>query len=63
MKARDKIPATPMSFVVSEVMTPQPVPAVLAWLDKQVAKALHLSIVTAAELLFAIGVLPSGRRR
>lgn len=49
--------------VISEVMKPQPVPAVLAWLDEQIAETLYLSSVTVAELLFGIGVLPDGRRR
>jgi predicted nucleic acid-binding protein len=49
--------------VISEAMKPAPDPAVRAWLDAQAAETLHLSSVTAAELLFGIGALPAGRRR
>ncbi len=49
--------------VVSEVMRPQPHPAVLAWLDHQVAETLYLSSVTLAEMLFGIEAMPMGRRQ
>ncbi|CDX61677.1 plasmid stability protein StbB [Mesorhizobium sp. LCM 4577] len=49
--------------VVSEVMRPQPNPAVLAWLDDQVAETLYLSSVTLAEVLFGIEAMPAGRRK
>lgn len=49
--------------VVSEAMKPEPNPAVLDWLDEQVAETLYLSSVTVAELLFGIGALPDGRRK
>ncbi len=49
--------------VVSEAMKAAPNPAVLAWLDKQVAETLYLTSVTLAELLFGIGALPAGRRK
>lgn len=49
--------------VVSEAMKAEPNPVVRAWLDEQVAETLYLSSVTLAELLFGIGVLPSGRRK
>ena len=49
--------------VISEVMRPQPHPAVLAWLDDQVAETLYLSSVTLAEVLFGIEAMPAGRRR
>ena len=49
--------------VVSEVMRPEPHPAVLAWLDDQVAETLYISSVTLAEVLFGIEVMPAGRRR
>lgn len=49
--------------VVSEAMKPEPHPAVLAWLNDQVAATLYLSSVTLAELLFGIGALPAGRRK
>lgn len=49
--------------VVSEAMKPEPAPAVRDWLDEQAAETLFLSSVTAAELLFGIGVLPDGKRK
>lgn len=49
--------------VVSEAMKPQPHPAVLAWLNEQVAETLYLSSVTLAELLFGIAALPAGKRK
>ncbi|MDR1020286.1 MAG: type II toxin-antitoxin system VapC family toxin [Synergistaceae bacterium] len=49
--------------VVSEAMKPEPDPAVLAWLNAQVAETLYISSVSLAELLFGIGVLPEGRRK
>jgi predicted nucleic acid-binding protein len=49
--------------VVSEVMKPEPHPAVLGWLNDQAAETLYLSSVTLAELLFGIGALPVGKRK
>jgi len=49
--------------VVSEVMKPEPHPAVLAWLNDQSAETLYLSSVTLAELFFGIGALPNGKRK
>ncbi len=49
--------------VISEVMRPQPHPAVLAWLDDQVAETLYLSSITLAEVLFGIEAMPAGRRK
>ncbi|RWX68880.1 type II toxin-antitoxin system VapC family toxin [Mesorhizobium sp. M4B.F.Ca.ET.089.01.1.1] len=49
--------------VVSEVMRPQPHPAVLAWLDDQAAETLYISSVTLAEVLFGIEVMAAGRRK
>ena len=49
--------------VVSEVMKPQPSPAVLDWLDEQVAETLYLSSITLAEVLFGIEAMPAGRRK
>lgn len=51
------------THVVSEAMKPQPNPAVLAWLNEQVAETLYLSSVTLAELLFGIAALPAGKRK
>jgi len=49
--------------VVSEAMKPEPHPAVLDWMNNQVAETLYLSSVTLAELLFGIGALPTGKRK
>lgn len=49
--------------VVSEAIKPEPHPAVLAWLDAQVAVTLFLSSITVSELLFGVGALPEGRRK
>lgn len=49
--------------VVSEMMKPDPAPAVRAWLNLQDAEALHLSAVTCAESWFGIRAMPQGRRR
>lgn len=49
--------------VVSEAMKPEPAPAVLNWLDAQVAETIYISSVTVAELLFGVGALPEGRRK
>ncbi len=48
---------------ISEAIKPDPHPSVLAWLNAQVAEDLFLSSITAAELLFGIGVLPAGKRK
>ena len=49
--------------VVSEAMTREPHPRVLAWLDAQVNETLFLSSITVAELFFGIGALPAGKRK
>lgn len=49
--------------VISKAMRPEPHPAVLAWLNEQVAETLYLSTVTLAELLFGIAALPTGKRK
>lgn len=49
--------------VVSEVIRPSANPAVMAWLNRQVAETLYLSAVTLAELLYGVAALPEGRRK
>ena len=49
--------------VISEAMKAEPNPAVQAWLDERAAETIYLSSITLAELLFGIGILPSGRRK
>ena len=49
--------------VISELMRPDPDPAVLAWFGKQDATALYLSAVGEAELRRGAAILPTGKRR
>ena len=49
--------------VVSELMRDNPRPAVLAWLDDQLARNLFVTTVTEAEIRTGIGFLPEGKRR
>ncbi|HEY9216024.1 MAG TPA: type II toxin-antitoxin system VapC family toxin [Ancylobacter sp.] len=49
--------------VVSEPMKLNGNPAVLAWLDRQVAQTLYLTSTSLAELLVGIEILPDGRRK
>ncbi len=49
--------------VVSEAMKQASNQRVIEWLDAQVAETLFMSSVTLAELLFAIGALPTGKRK
>ena len=49
--------------VVSELMRPQPAPAVLAWVNAQPADQLWLCSLVVAELLYGIGRLPDGARK
>lgn len=49
--------------VISEAMRPEPHPAVLAWLNEQVAETLYLPAITLAELLFGIAALSTGKRK
>ena len=46
--------------VVAEAIRPDPDPAVLAWLDAQVAETLYVSSITVAELLAGVVALPEG---
>ena len=49
--------------VISELMRPRPADAVLRWMARQPAAALHVTSISYAEILFGIGLLPEGRRR
>jgi hypothetical protein len=49
--------------VVSELMRPEPHPAVLSWAGKQPLAALHTTAVTQAEVLYSVALLPAGERR
>ncbi|MFO7543759.1 MAG: PIN domain-containing protein, partial [Thiobacillus sp.] len=49
--------------VISEVMRPQPSPAVLDWLNTQDSNLLFITTVTLAEIRYGLRVLPVGLRR
>ena len=49
--------------VVSELMRPAPVPAVLDWVDAQPPADLAITAITAAELRAGVELLAAGRRR
>ena len=49
--------------VISELMRPDPAPAVLAWFGAHDAPALYLSAVGESELRRGAVILPAGRRR
>ncbi len=49
--------------VISELMRPEPHPAVLSWIGGQRSSALHTTSVTQAEIFYGIAVLPAGKRR
>jgi len=49
--------------VISELMRPEPHPAVFAWVAAQPRDALYTTSVTRAEILSGIGMMPEGRRR
>jgi toxin FitB len=49
--------------VVSELMRPAPLPAVLAWLQEHAGHGVCTTAVTVAEIRYGIARLPEGRRR
>ena len=49
--------------VVSEPMKHNGDPAVLGWLDRQLAETLYLTSISLAELLVGIENLPNGKRK
>ena len=49
--------------VISELMRPNPAPAVLDWFGQQNAADLHLSAVGEAERRCGAALLPTGKRR
>jgi predicted nucleic acid-binding protein len=49
--------------VISELMRPQPDPTVLRWVAAQPTATLCTTSVNKAEILYALAVLPGGRRR
>jgi toxin FitB len=49
--------------VLSELMKPRPLAAVVAWVAAQPAASLHTTSITQAEILHGIMLLSAGRRR
>lgn len=49
--------------VVSELMRLQPDSAVEAWVAGRAATTLFLSVVSEAELLYGVAIMPAGQRR
>jgi len=49
--------------VVSELMRPEPSPAVLAWIDAAGVAALAISAVSCWEIRCGLALLPEGKRR
>jgi len=49
--------------IISEVMRPQPSPAVLTWLDQQDTPNLFVTTITLAEIRYGLGVMPDGERK
>jgi toxin FitB len=49
--------------LISELVTKQPNPQVLAWLDTQPPETLYLSIITIGEIAKGIGKLPESARK
>jgi toxin FitB len=49
--------------VISELMRPEPHPAVVAWIAAQPSATLYTTSVNKAEVLYGIAALPEGRRR
>lgn len=48
--------------VLSELMRPAPAPQVLDWFAAQAPSQLHTSVITYAEILAGIALLPAGKR-
>jgi hypothetical protein len=49
--------------VVSEPLRAAPHPAVVKWLDEQIAETLYLTVTSLTELKVGVAMLPPGRRR
>ena len=49
--------------VASELMRPEPTPAVAEWIARRDARDVFLTTVSEAELLCGMAILPTGRRR
>ena len=49
--------------VASELMRPEPMPAVAAWIAERDAQEMYLTAVSGAELRYGAAILPEGKRR
>ncbi len=49
--------------VISELMRPEPNPAVVTWVSAQPASSLYTTSINRAEILYGVAALPAGRRR
>ena len=49
--------------VASELMRPQPMPSVVAWIAERDAQEMYLTAVSEAELRYGVAIMPVGRRR
>lgn len=49
--------------VLSELMRPEPHPAVFAWVAAQPRASLYTTAINRAEVLYGIAALPAGRRK
>ncbi len=49
--------------VASELMRPEPTPAVAAWIAERDAREMYLTAVSEAELRYGVAIMPVGRRR
>ena len=49
--------------VASELMRPEPTPAVAAWIAERDAQEMYLTAVSEAELRYGVAIMPVGRRR
>ena len=49
--------------VASELMRPEPTPAVAAWIAERNAGAMFVTAISEAELRYGVAIVPAGRRR
>ncbi len=49
--------------VSSELMRPEPTPAVAAWFAQRDAQEMYLTTVSEAELRYGVAIMPAGKRR
>lgn len=49
--------------VISELMRPEPHPAVLSWIASQASDTLYTASIAQTEIFYGIALLPDGRRR